>query len=464
MDLQKQFNKTLNDDQITTTGKRFLLAVSGGVDSVVMLTLFRASGVSFGVAHANFQLRGEASDADELFVSQLAASAGAPFYVKHFDTKAYAQANGMSTQMAARKLRYSWFEDLTVTHGYDVIATAHHLNDHVETALLNFIRGTGLSGMKGMRTWSPPVAGARKTALFRPLLPFSKAQLLAFATAQKVTWREDGSNAETVYARNLLRHQVMPVLDDLNPNFLQTAARNMEHFEEAQENLLFLTQQFLGLPAENNLPDGKEFSLKKAMLQRLPAPRQILQLLLNPLGFTTDQTRQLAENLVETGLELYTPAGDWYVLNDREALVVHRAEAAGVRPTTPMPVSVTLEVRQDDLMIRLGDGRSLFLMPTVAQAPFPDGKESVVVPSNRLVFPLTLRHWQEGDVFQPFGMDGKSQKLQDFFTNQKLSRLEKDAVWLLVNGDGAVIWVVGYRLDERFKASAGANALNLRVV
>lgn len=466
MHLQERFNQILTTH--LPAGARVLLAVSGGLDSVVMMNLFQAAGATFAVAHGNFQLRADAADDDEAFVAQLAQTAGVPCFAKRFDTKDFAHANGVSTQMAARTLRYEWFETLAIEHGYDWVVTAHHLNDQVETVLLNFIRGTGLSGMKGMRATTTPGSDEsplQQVGLFRPLLDFTKTELLTYAQEQRIMWREDASNAATLYARNYVRHEILPRMETLNPGFWPTAARNLNRFAAAHDNLAFLTLQFLGL-TEKTLKNPTGFEIDKARLQLLPAPEHALHVLLDPLGFTPDQTRQLVENLTETGLELFAPAASWYVLNDRTTLVIRPTEVAGVRPPAEglEANQVSIEIRSDDLMVRLGDGRSLFLMPTLAEAPFPDGKEAVVIPSNKLQFPLTLRHWREGDVFQPFGMGGKSQKLQDFFTNHKLSRLEKDAVWLLVNGDGAIIWVLGYRLGEKFKALEGSNALNIKLL
>lgn len=447
MDFINRFRQFSTLDNPVFNQAPTLLAVSGGVDSMVMLYLFRESGLEFGVAHCNFQLRGAESDGDAQLVQSMAHKLAVPFFVKRFETKAYAEKNGISTQMAARDLRYEWFAEIAQTHGYHTVATAHNLNDSVETALLNFIRGTGLAGITGIRQHD----SMGRTGLLRPLLFASRDEILEYALANQITWREDSSNASDDYTRNFLRHQIVPKMQEINPNLLRTAERNLERLRETKDNLDFLTRQFLGL--EQGVFDGSTgtYSIDKQKLAQIPSPRRVLHDMLKPHGFTGEQARQLAENLDHIGFELQSASG-WQVLCDRRVLVVscqlivdRTSEGASAAQRD------AIRIEAGDLMVRLPGGKALFFMAMEAGAPFPDGSEAVLVQAEKLVFPLMLRHWAEGDSFQPFGMGGQSQKLQDFFTNQKLSRIEKEQVWLLFNGDGALIWVVGLRLDERFR-------------
>lgn len=431
MNLPEQFESFVRTNRLLPADSPTLLAVSGGVDSVVMAHLFRTAGFSFGVAHCNFQLRGDESDGDESFVRQLADSRGVPFFVKRFETKTYAEENGLSIQMAARELRYTWFREIADEHDFDRIATAHNLNDSVETALLNFVRGTGLSGLKGIA----PLSGN----IVRPLVFATRADIESFATAQNLGWRDDSSNASDDYARNFLRHRIVPLLEEMNLNFLQTAARNLARLRETDENLYFLLRVFFGEKSDSE----NEFSIDKQKLAQLPAPHRALRELLKNYGFTEEQARQMAENLDHTGLELRSDAG-WRLLNDREKILLAPPQSA-----TPK----TQKIQADDLMLTLPEGGKIFLMHTDVAPPFPDGQEAVLVDASKLRFPLLLRAWQPGDWFQPFGLNGHRQKLQDFFTNLKLSRLEKEKVRVLENGDGAIIWIVGYRPDERFKVT-----------
>jgi tRNA(Ile)-lysidine synthase len=260
-------------------------------------------------------------------------------------------------------------------------------------------------------------------------------------------WREDSSNASDDYARNLLRHQVVPHMETLNPNFIHTAARNMRRIRAANENLSY----FLNALVE---ADHSKLSIDKQAITRLPSPRQAIRQLLKPYGFDAEQTRQISLNLDHIGLEIRSETGYTALIDRHKILVSFPTEQPGAQPK--------IVVQEDDLMLRLPDGSQLFLMPGRASADeaVPTlNINSVAVDAEKLQFPLHLRHWQPGDYFQPLGMEGKRQKLQDFFTNQKLSRFEKDAVWLLVNGDDAVIWVIGHRLDERFKIQPSTRKL-----
>ena len=440
MDLFDSFLKfTQSDVPVFRAKEPILLALSGGLDSMVMLDLFRLTNHPLCIAHCNFQLRGEESEGDELFVAETAQSLGVPFFVKRFDTSDYAKKNGLSIQMAARKLRYEWFAELAETHDLDSICTAHHLNDSVETALLNFIRGTSLPGISGIAVQSQIQSPSRPIQLVRPLLFITRNDILNYAQNQKILWREDSSNASDDYARNLIRHQVVPHMETLNPNFIHTAARNMRRIRAADENLSY----FLNALVE---ADHSKLSIDKQAITRLPSPRQAIRQLLKPYGFDAEQTRQLSQNLEQIGLEIRSETGYTALIDRHKILVSFPSEQPIAQPK--------IAVQEDDLMLGLPDGSRLFLMPGQASA---EGAvptlniDSVAVDAEKLQFPLHLRHWQPGDYFQPLGMEGKRQKLQDFFTNQKLSRFEKDAVWLLVNGDDAVIWVIGHRLDERFK-------------
>ncbi len=430
MQLLPAFKDFIDKNNLLPDAAPTLLAVSGGLDSTVLTHLFAVANLPFGLAHCNFQLRDEESEGDEIFVQQLAAQYAVPFFTKRFETKDYAQKMGLSIQMAARTLRYGWLEQMRAEHGFGHLATAHHLNDAVETVLLNFARGTGLAGLTGI--------AARNGTLIRPLLFATRPDLEAYAAANNLVWREDRSNASDDYARNFVRHNLMPPFLTLNPNFLATAARNLRRLRGTQANADFLLRQFLEVPAASE----QGFTLEKSRVAQLPDLRQALQNLLTPYGFTDDQVRQLAESNAQIGLELHSPDG-WRALNDRRQLTV--------TATHPVSTLLPIRVRHDDLLVRLSTGEALLLTPAEATAPYPDGRLAVLVDAEKLQFPLILRSWQPGDWFQPFGMQGQRQKVQDFFTNNKLSRLEKERTWLLENKDGAIIWVVGHRLDERFR-------------
>ncbi|MCS7036358.1 MAG: tRNA lysidine(34) synthetase TilS [Saprospiraceae bacterium] len=430
MTLIEQVESFCQEHALLSEGMRVLVAISGGVDSVVLAHVLRERGQPMALAHVNFQLRGAESDEDERFVRALAESWGLGLYVERFDTRAVAEAAGVSVQVAARRLRYGWFEALCDEHGWERIATAHHLNDSVETALFHLGRGTGLSGMAGI----PPRSGR----VVRPLLCVTRAAIEAYAREQGLTWREDSSNADLHYTRNAIRHKVLPALEEVFPNFVQAAGNTLRHLRAADANAQYLLRKLL----RSGEAEGV-FSISQKEIESLPAPTDALFDLLQPYGFTPEQAREMMNSRHSTGSEWHSPAG--------YRLAVGRGEWLLAKPMAGQDL---LRLYADDLMVRLPDGSQMFLTEAPAGSAISDTPESVVVDAAHVRFPLLLRRWRPGDAFQPLGMGGKSQKLQDFFTNQKLSVLDKERVWVLENGDGRILWVVGLRLAEPFRITS----------
>lgn len=435
MELSQSFQTFIQTNRLLRPDERALLAVSGGVDSVVMAHLFRQAGHTFGIAHCNFQLRGAESDGDEAFVQALASAWDVPFYGRAFDAKKQAAVAGQSLQMAARQLRYEWFEQIREENGYAAVATGHNLNDSVETALLHFIRGTGPTGLGGI-----PVRNER---VIRPLLFASREEIQFYAGQNGLNWREDSSNRTDDYTRNQIRRHLLPRMLEINPAFLSSAGHTLRLIRAADDNLRFLLDRLMGAPDSNGI-----YRLNKKDLETLPALAEALFDLFQPFGFFPEQLRQLSDNWRQTGAEWVSATG-YRLLNDREYLYLGLIEA----------VQEALPVQEDDLMLSLPGGGRLLLTPALPGAHFPDGREAVMVDAAKLRFPLHLRRWQPGDVFQPLGMGGKSRKLQDFFTDRKLSRLDKEQIWILENGDHSIIWIVGMRADERFKIEAETTKL-----
>lgn len=434
MHLEQAFETFNQANQLIAPSDRVLVAVSGGVDSMVLAHLIRQSNQKFGIAHCNFRLRGAASDADEKFVRDLADSWQVPVYVHHFDTKKHAEENGLSVQMAARELRYTWFEIIRESANFKHIATGHNLNDSVETCLLNFMRGTGLTGLGGI-----PV---QHGAVIRPLLFATRDAILKYAQEKNIQWREDSSNAKDDYTRNAIRLHVVPELIRLNPAFLTVASNTIRHLRDADNNLQFLLLAFIGEPDADGV-----YHLQKKELARLPALQSALFDFLQPFAFTTDQVQQVVQCWGQTGTEWQSTSGYRLIIDRDEILLTKNARKAAA-----------LTISKDDLMVRLPGGGCLMIIHSPSETSLPADPETILVDASTLRFPLHLRHWEPGDIFQPMGMGGKRQKLQDFFTNQKLSKLEKEHTWILTDNENRIVWIVGMRLDERFKITDSTDA------
>ena len=413
-----------------------LLAVSGGVDSMVLLHLFHRLGLPAIVAHCNFQLRGAASDADAELVKNVSEQLGFRCYSTIFNTLEYAQTHKVSVQMAARDLRYQWFLELCSQTGATCLITAHHLNDSVETLLVNLVRGTGIKGLTGIAPVAWLQEGQLKT--LRPLLTFSRQEMEAYATAQNIQWREDESNAKDDYLRNYLRHHTIPGLEQVQPSFLAIAQKTMGILAETAENYQFLIEKSIPL---RSVRKGV-YAIEIQQVNALPHPQSALWEVLKGYGFTADQVRQMLSSADKTGTDFVSDS-QARMLVDRNLLLLDLSATPPAFPPVP--------VEADDLMVRLPDGTRLMFMDAAPEGPFPDGKEAVLVDADCLKYPLQVRAWLPGDLFQPFGMGGKHRKLQDFLTDLKLSLYEKEQVKVLLNADGAIIWVLGHRLDERFR-------------
>ncbi|MCC6723173.1 MAG: tRNA lysidine(34) synthetase TilS [Saprospiraceae bacterium] len=411
-------------------GSKTLVATSGGVDSMVLCHLFHAAGLRFAVAHCNFQLRGEDSDQDELFVKNWCQANDVTFYSVKFDTLDFAQKNKLSIQVAARDLRYQWLKTTLQTADCQQIATAHHLDDSIETLFYNFTKGCGIRGLHGIP--------ARNGSIIRPMLFATKKEILSYAAANNIAFREDASNQTDKYNRNLIRHQVVPVFEKINPSFQRTAAENIKRLAAAEQLYDFAVQQIQQQVVAKT--EGKlKIDLEK--LLTYPAPASVLYETLKPYGFNKDQIEQIltADNQ-QTGNLFQTPSAR--LLVDRSFLVVSFEQ---VERETLMLEALP------DFAVHLPNGDSLtFQVKDSVPLDFGQSADSAWLDADKLRLPITIRHWQPGDWFCPIGMEGKRQKLQDYFSNQKLSRFEKERVWVLESG-GEIAWIVGYRMDERFK-------------
>jgi tRNA(Ile)-lysidine synthase len=427
------FESYMAQNRLLQPGERALLAVSGGVDSMAMCRLFQLAKRPFAVAHCNFQLRGAASVEDEAFVAAWAKAAGVPFYSVRFATADFAEKNKLSIQEAARKLRYEWLFEIAQQADCQRIATAHHLDDSLETALYNFVKGCGLRGLHGIL----PARGNR----IRPLLFATKRQVSEFAVSENLEWREDASNLTDKYNRNKIRRYVMPVLEGINPAFQTTGAATLKRLREAEALYDFALRQ---LHATMVKKEGDLQKMDTTLLLASPAPATVLYEWLKPFGFNRSRVENILQSLENQPGSVFESPG-FRLWTDRRQLVLAPVKA----------VSNTHLVRtENDVPLALEDG--IFTLQIAKGIPvnFASDPFTAYLDADRVQFPLTLRRWRAGDSFCPLGMGGKHQKLQDFFSGRKLSVPEKERVWLLESG-GEVCWVVGMRLDERFKVAAG---------
>jgi tRNA(Ile)-lysidine synthase len=415
----------------------YILAISGGLDSMVMAHAFVQEQIPVVLAHCNFGLRGAESDADEAFVRTWAQQRNLIYHIEHFETEAYAQAQGISIQMAARCMRYDFFDRLRQMHAYGPIATAHHADDTIETVLMQLGRGSGLAGMCGIPEVTEQVV--------RPLLQYSRMQLAAWALATGVAWREDSSNLTDDYLRNRIRHHVIPELEqaqEAGKDFRKQALLTMSNLRKAQNNYHWLLderlRQFL-----KSTPDGI-LHLSNIALTTMPNSTELLRHWLRPKGFDDQTIEHVGAHLGQSGRTW--SAGNWTITIDRHDVQLQD------RSTVQLP---TIEVLEEDILVRLGQGKTLFITQADASAKLQNTPDTCIVPRTLLIWPLKVRVWQEGDTFQPFGMKGKHQKVSDFLVNMKLSVAEKSTVRLLVTAQDTPVWLMGLRTDERFRVQSG---------
>lgn len=421
--MEKAFKNLIKSDFPYLTNGKILLAVSGGLDSVVLAHLCSAAKLNFSIAHCNFNLRGEESDEDEDFVLDLGDALGVEVFIENFDTEAYAKDAKISIQMAARDLRYNWFKELSAALKFDHILTAHHANDNLETFLINLIRGTGLEGLTGINSDSDKIV--------RPLSGFTRKVIEKYAIREKIQWREDSSNASSKYLRNKIRLEIIPVMEEINPQVIEGFMKTQEYLKESSS----LVDDYIGLLySEIVFKDNFGYRLKIDILQKIPNTKAVLYQLLKTFGFTEwDDVFDLLNS--QSGKIVFSETHR--LIRDREHLIL-----------TEIPSEKNQKV------YKLQEGEEIVMLP-IGTFAFEEVKEisktgenCIYVANEKLTFPLTLRKWEIGDSFYPFGMSGKK-KLSDFFKDKKLSLPEKENTWLLCSED-KIVWVVNHRADDRF--------------
>ena len=406
--------------------QKILVACSGGLDSIVLLHLLQKIGLTLGVAHCNFRLRGAHSDADLSFVETIAGNLGVPVFTTVFDTKTYAKTQGVSTQVAARELRYDWFYSTATANGYDRIATGHHADDDLETFFINLSRVTGLRGLTGI--------ASNTEQLIRPLLPFSRAQIMQFAKKEGLFWREDSSNSTRDYLRNKLRLDVIPAFKGVNKTVLQNFKQTQQHLKESQA----LLEDYITLVTKlvvSHTDAGFEIDIKQ--LHSLPNTNSLLFELLYPYGFTDFKA---IASILESEVGKKVLSKQYVLHKDRNHLVLTTKE----QEVDPLVYCIDAKQQSCTIPIKLS-------FTKVAQVGEHE-PHSLYVDAAKLTYPLKVRAWRLDDVFHPFGMKGKK-KLTKFFKDEKLSLISKNSVWVLESGD-EIIWVIGLRPDDRYKVTS----------
>jgi tRNA(Ile)-lysidine synthase len=403
---------------------KLLLATSGGIDSMVMLDLFQKLKYKIAIAHCNFQLRGIESFEDQKFVENYASANQIPIFVTQFDTKAFATDRKLSTQVAARELRYDWFKELLETEKIDYLLTAHHADDNLETFIINLSRASGLEGLTGIP--------AQNEQIIRPLLIFSRQEIEVYAKDYSINWREDSSNASVRYVRNKIRHDIIPLLKELNPHFLDSFQKTQQYLQEA-ENMVEDAADMVYNQVADEKEDAIYFDLMK--LKQLHNYKSYLYQWLKKYHFTAwEDIYELVE--AQSGKQVFS--NYFRLLKDREFLILDEIKENEY-------AIYLIEKNQKEVKVPLN--LSICVVDIISES-----KSNVIfVDEQKLEYPLTIRKWQEGDYFFPFGMDGKK-KVSKYFKDAKMSLIEKENTWLLCSKND-IVWIIDKRLDNRFRVT-----------
>lgn len=451
MQLLSHFQQYIQQHHLFQPKDQLLLAVSGGVDSVVLMDLCHKAGYGFSIAHCNFQLRGKESDADETFVRSLAEKYNVEVLVKKFDTEEYAAANKLSIQEAARALRYTWFEEIvngqwsmvngekqvkgSHTHHSSLIIhllTAHHADDNNETLLMNFFRGTGLHGLTGI-----PVGNGH---VKRPMLSFTKQELLDYATEHGLQFREDSSNQSLKYTRNFFRNEIIPAIEKVYPQVKTNLTDNINRFLEIEQLYKLSTQTIIKKLCRIK---GKEIHIPVKQLLQYNNKALIFEII-HPYGFSEkqiDEVMKLAES--DSGRYIDSPAFHYRIIKHRHWFIISPVQSVE---------SATIIIEEKDTEVLFEEGRLSCRKITASKADLTSPINIALLDAKGIMFPLLLRKWKTGDYFYPLGMK-KKKKVARFLIDAKLSKPQKEKVWVL-ESNKKIIWVVGHRIDDRFKLTS----------
>lgn len=438
--LLTRFVHNIVEKKLFAPSDRLLIAVSGGVDSVVLCDLCHNAGFAFEIAHANFQLRGEDSEIDECFVKGVADRYRVPFHIKKFNTTAYAERNKVSVQVAARELRYEWFNQL-LGNEMKVLLTAHHADDNIETVLMNFFRGTGIAGLRGMV--------AKHDHIIRPLLFASKKDILDYAKEKKLSWREDASNASDKYSRNYFRNAIIPMVYKIYPEVEANLMHNISRFAETDE----LYQQAIAMHKKKLIEcKGNEVHLPILKLKKLTPLHTILFEVIKDYGFTSHQVNEVT-NLINGAQGSYLQSSSHRIIKNRNWLIIApNNNENGIHHI----------IDEDEHEVRFSNGLIRIDFTMTDNINFSNDAHVAELDHRKVRFPLLLRKWKTGDYFYPLGMK-KKKKISRFLIDNKLSKTDKEKLYV-IESDKKICWVVGMRIDERFKITpATGKVLRLTV-
>ncbi|MFP4047553.1 MAG: tRNA lysidine(34) synthetase TilS [Bacteroidales bacterium] len=425
-----RFLEYCSQHQLYAEQDKILLGVSGGVDSMVMLDLFLKAEVKVGIAHVNFQLRGNEADDEQDFVRKYAMNKDIAFHTVAFDTHDYANEKGVSVQVAARQLRYNWFEEIRRKHGYSCVAVAHNKNDEVESLLINLTRGTGIRGITGIKP--------KQNSVIRPVLFAERKEIMEYASLHNVPFKEDSSNLSVKYSRNRIRHNIIPEFENINPRFIHTVTENIERFQ----SVCNIYDQWIS-EVKNDIVtwENETVYIDIEALKNYEEKNTILFEILREFAFTKEVTKEIFKSVdSDSGKCFYSQSHK--LIKDRQYLIVAPLQQVEQRRyyiekgTEQVTFPVTMTLREVE---KNGD----YIIPK--------DRNIASLDYDKLVFPLIIRKWEKGDYFKPLGLN-HYKKLSDFFIDRKYSLVDKERVWLLTSGE-KIVWVIGDRIDDNFKVT-----------
>jgi len=432
MNLQEKFKDYIKQQHLFNPKDKLLLAVSGGVDSVVLCELCKQAGYDFAIAHCNFQLRGEESERDEKFVAALAKRYVVDFHTTTFDTNAVAKKEKKSVEEAARDLRYAWFEEVSIKQGYNYIVTAHHAGDNIETVLMNFFRGTGIKGLHGILP--------KQNKIVRPLLFANKNSLQLFATTNKLEFVTDHTNAQNDFTRNYFRNELIPGIKKVFPEAEENILNNITRLGEAEQ----LYHEAITLHKKKLLEQkGNEVHIPVLKLQQAVPLRAVLYEIIKDYNFTAHQTDDVM-SLLQSESGKYIRSSSHRIIRNRKWLIISPNQTSEAQ---------NILIEEKDKEITFENGVLQIEKPLTFN--LQSSTSVAQLDAAEIKFPLLLRKWKQGDYFYPLGMQ-KKKKLSRFFIDQKLSLTEKENIWV-IESNKKILWVVGMRIDDRFKITDKTN-------